>query len=307
MMKRRAHPKLGVLSLTVALLPSLLLSSCSDDSPVGTTHRTFLEGGLETAVEEDIVYGQGAVRSPETGEVDLHLDLYQPTGEGDPQLRPAFVSIHGGGFSGGTRKNAAAVSMAQSYAQRGYVAVSIDYRLVGDDPPTEDYATDPGDPYSVAEAAARIDAAKAIQWLRDNAAEYRIDPDRIAVSGYSAGAITALGLAFREDGPDAAQVGAVVSLAGALNEDVSIIDAQDPPLVLVNGVDDNTIALDRAQAIATRASEVGLAHEFYALEGVGHGVPAELGTVVDGVSVSERIVNFLYEHLALENLAGGAS
>lgn len=304
-MNDRPDHALRVFLVTAVLTSGLVVSACRNASPVGSTHRTFLERGLEIAVEEDIVYARSAVRSPEPGEKDLRLDLYRPAEGGYPELRPALVFIHGGGFTSGTRRNATAVSIARSYAQRGYVAVSIDYRLTGDDPPTEDYATDPTDRRSVAEAAARIDAARAVQWMRDHAGEYDVDPDRIAVAGYSAGAITALGLAYREDGPDAARVRAVLSLAGTLYDDESLIDGQDPPLVLVNGTDDTTVPIELARTLAARASEVGLTHEFYALEGVGHGVPEELDRVVDGTSVADRIVDFFYEQLGLAELTGG--
>ncbi len=134
-----------------------------------------------------IVYATGAVRSPTVGEIDLLLDLWKPADANHPALRPGLVLIHGGGFTGGSKSSGGIVALIQRYAQRGYVTASIDYRLVADDPPTEDIARDPTNPVSRAAAAARVDAGRAVEWMRANAARYRIDPNRIAIGGYRLG------------------------------------------------------------------------------------------------------------------------
>ena len=174
-----------------------------------TVSGQFLDPDFAVVVESDIVYATGAVRIPAVGEIDLVLDLYRPADTNLPPLRPGFVLIHGGGFTGGSKTSGSMVAFGNEYAQRGYVGVSINYRLVGDDPPTEDLARDPTNPQSVAAAAARVDAARAVEWMRANAVTYRIDPDRIAVGGYSAGAITSMGVAFRDTGVDGADFQAV--------------------------------------------------------------------------------------------------
>ena len=264
-----------------------------------TVSGQFLDPDFAVVVESDIVYATGAVRSPAVGEIDLLLDLYRPADSNLPALRPGFVLIHGGGFTGGTKTNATMVAFGNAYAQRGYVAVSINYRLVGDDPPTEDLARDPASPQSVAAAAARVDAARAVEWMRANAASYRIDPDRIAVGGYSAGAITSMGVAFRDAGVDGADFQAVLSLSGGLYGQESIIDANDPALIMIHGTADPTVAFSLAQAVEAQALSVGLILEFHPLSGVGHGTPALLDTVVDGISLADRIRNFFWVHLEL--------
>ena len=181
-----------------------------------TVSGRFLDSEFAVEVESDIVYATGTVRSPTVGEIDLLLDVYRPADSNLPPLRPGFILIHGGGFTGGSKTNATMVSLGNAYAQRGYVSVSINYRLVRDDPPTEDLARDPGDLVSVAAAAARVDAARAVEWMRANAASYRIDPNRIAIGGYSDGAITSMGVAYRDPGVDGADVQVVLSLSGGL-------------------------------------------------------------------------------------------
>ena len=263
----------------------------------------FLDSEFAVVVESDIVYATGAVRSPTVGEIDLHLDVYRPADANLPALRPGFILIHGGGFTGGSKTNATMVALGNAYAARGYVAASISYRLVGDDPPTEVFAHDPSSAQSVAAAAARVDAARAVEWMRDNAASYGIDPDRIAMGGYSAGAITSMGTAYRDPGVDGADVQAVLSLSGGLYGLESIIEADEAPLIMIHGTADPTVSFSLAEAIEARALSVGLTHEFYPLEGVGHGTPSVLvSTVVDGITLADRIRNFLYVHLGLEAL-----
>ncbi len=174
--------------------------------------------------------------------------------------------------------------------------------MVGDDPPTEDIARDPTDPVSRAVAAARVDAGRAVEWMRANAAKYRIDPNRIAIGGNSAGAITSMSVAYRfgED-PDVggADVQAVLSLSGGLYGYEDIIEAGEPPLIMIHGTLDSEVPFSLAEAVEVRALSVGLIHEFYPLEGVGHGTPAQLGTVVEGITLSDRIRSFFYVHLGL--------
>ena len=279
----------------------LVITACGSDTmgPVDTVVERFLDPEFVVAIESDIVYARGAVRSPTVGEIDLALDVYRPMDADLPPLRPGFLLIHGGGFTGGTKNNVTMAYLGNIYAQRGYVAMSIDYRLRGDDPPTEGLAQDPNDPQSVAAAAARVDAARAVEWMRANAATYRIDPNRIVIGGYSAGAITAMGVAFRGAGVDGADVQAVLSLSGGLYGFESIIDADDPPLIMIHGTDDASVPFSLAEAIETQALSVGLTHEFYRLEGVGHGTPSQLGTVVEGITLADRIRRFFYVHLGL--------
>ncbi|MCZ2155984.1 MAG: alpha/beta hydrolase [Bryobacterales bacterium] len=99
--------------------------------------------------------------------VPLRLNLARPK-VADDRL-PAVVCFHGGGFRQGTRDIYDGLCL--ELATRGYVALTIQYRL---------------SPQSLFPAAVQ-DCKSAIRWLRAHAAEYRVDPDRIAVWGGSAG------------------------------------------------------------------------------------------------------------------------
>jgi acetyl esterase/lipase len=97
----------------------------------------------------------------------LQLDLARPkTGDGP---FPAVLCIHGGGFRAGTRQGYDGLCLR--LAQQGYVAATVAYRLA------------PKYPFP----AAVHDVKEAVRWLRANAGKYHIDPERIGVTGGSAG------------------------------------------------------------------------------------------------------------------------
>lgn len=288
------------------LLAVLSLAAACGDNEITTPAPPpieFLDQVHAVTIEADIVYGTGPVRRPAPGDRTLLLDLYRPSTPGTPAVRPGIVVIHGGGFTRGSKTDGFSTDLATRYAGRGYVAVSIDYRLTGDDPPTEDLATDPTDSVRVAAAAARVDAALAVEWLRDNADAYAVDPNRIAIAGYSAGGVTAMGVAYWDPGVEHADVSAVFSLSGGLYGSEQVIDGGEPPLVMVHGELDH--ALPQHEAAAERAVEVGLTYEMYEIPGAGHDTPNWLDSTVDGTTIRQHVARFLYDQMDLGALPGG--
>ena len=107
------------------------------------------------------------------GDRSLEMDIYRPKNAWG--TLPAVVCIHGGGWANGNRISHAKI--AQAVAARGYVAATISYRLSGEAP----------------FPAAIHDCKAAVRFLRANAAEYGLDPNRIGAIGLSAGGhLTAL-------------------------------------------------------------------------------------------------------------------
>src|ERR671935_426691 len=86
-----------------------------------------------------------------------------------PGARRAVVLIHGGGWHSGSKESLDATALR--FAQNGWTAFSISYRLV---PPA------PWD-------AAKEDALTAVRWVRAHAAQFGFDPRRLTVFGTSAG------------------------------------------------------------------------------------------------------------------------
>ena len=120
---------------------------------------------------KDITY---VVRNGE----ELKLDIIKPSqGEGP---FPAVICIHGGAWRAGKRGDMH--SIMRSLAARGYVTISPQYRFC---------------PKDVFPAQVH-DVKEAMRWIRSHAAEQKIDSDRIAALGASAGAHLALMLGVTE-------------------------------------------------------------------------------------------------------------
>ena len=144
----------------------------------------------DVQVTSDVVYGSNF--NNVTGEEQtLLLDIYEPPASDNRTLRPGVVLVHGGSFMGGDKTSDGEPAYATRLAQRGFVAVSIDYRLTGE---SEEHLSESTRP----EEDATEDARAAVRAMRAYAAQYRIDSSRIALSGDSAGAITSLWLGYRK-------------------------------------------------------------------------------------------------------------
>ncbi len=113
-------------------------------------------------VERDVVYGDADGRP-------LKLDLVLPKAKSEKPL-PLIVFIHGGGWRNGDK--AGGVGRVIPFVATGnYAGASVGYRLSGE-------ATWPAQIH---------DCKAAIRWLKANASQYQIDPERIGVWGSSAG------------------------------------------------------------------------------------------------------------------------
>ena len=133
-----------------------------DDFPEATIVKPVLPESVSE--QKDIIYK--TIAETEYGKRALHLDLFAPTQEG---TYPAVIFIFGGGWRSGDKSMQ--WPLAMNVAAKGYVTATIEYRLSPE-------ATYP---------AAVHDIKDAIKYLRTHANELNIDPEKIAVSGCSAG------------------------------------------------------------------------------------------------------------------------
>ena len=168
----------------------------------------------------DVVYTKA-------GEQELKLDIARPAADGEGL--PTVIVIHGGGWRGGNKESNRRI--LDMFAEKGYVAVSPQYRLV---------------PKAIFPAQVH-DVKAAVRWCKANAGKYRIDPDRIGAMGFSAGGHLALMLGVTTDkdglegnlpptGPNT-KIRAVVNYFGPTDLDGDDIPDLSKPIVeaLVGG------------------------------------------------------------------------
>jgi len=149
--------------MRLSLLPLsfLLLGSC--------TAKAAAESEQTSPTHAEVPYG------PHKMQV---LDFWEATGDSP---RPLLVYIHGGGWIGGDKKQKR--ENFQPFLDRGISYAAINYRLTGELPLP----------------APVHDAARAIQFIRSQAAQWNIDKRHIALTGGSAGACTSMWILLHDD------------------------------------------------------------------------------------------------------------
>ena len=211
-----------------------------------------------------------------------------------------MLLFHGGGFVGGNRTymNPEAVS----FAQRGYVAATVSYRLS-----TSALMSQPGGLFAAA-GNGIDDGMEAARWLKANAATYRIATDKIATMGASAGGVIALGMALVDDptpgGPLAAQspkIAASVStgayLTPAIGTSMISFEPTDAPIMMLHFENDTTTGSTDEYAFETCAAARagGSTCDFVVNPGSGHTAWVQPG----GSYWDPKIGPFLYTQLHL--------
>lgn len=247
------------------------------------------------------------------GDRELRLDIVRPDGPGP---FPAVVCIHGGGWSGGRRRDMR--FMQEALARRGYVTISPEYRFA------------PKDLWP----AQVHDVKAAVRWLRANASEYHVDPTKLGATGISAGGHLSmmLGVLGPDDGleGDAAEgapsskVQAVVNIVGPVDlaaadipdsvkpivttllggpaaskaevaasaSPATFITKDDAPMLSFYGSKDPLVPPSQGTTLGSKMSAAGVPGRVELLVGAGHGPnPDDLGRLI------EATVQFFDKHL----------
>ena len=273
--------------------------------------RTFTPpAGLE--VEADLEYG-----TREDGTL-LTLDVCLPVADALEQQRPAVVSIHGGSWARGDKANADWRNVCLWLASEGFVAASVNYRLVPD-------ARFP---------AAIDDVALAVEWLRDpeQVERFGIDPTRIGAFGGSAGGNLAALLGMTGEGPldQGSRVAAVAELSGPVGlsaaelaadaaspwlegivgeylgcdpgasleacpqsadaSPASLVDASDPP-VFIGHAEREVVPLGQSERFIEALGAAGVPAQLVVVPGDAHSI----GILDD--ALRPRVAAFLHAHL----------
>lgn len=191
----------------------------------------------------------------------LQMDIYTPHGDSAVE-RPVIIFCFGGSFVGGSRTSGELVAFATSFAKRGYVCASIDYRLASS-------ALDLLQEEKMVKVVfgAVQDGKAAIRYFRQDARNGNalgIDSNQVFIGGTSAGGILAINLAYVDDVTKlsstwqtwASEIGGiegnsgnpgycsapngVFSFAGAVG-DTSYIEANDVPFYSCHATGDQTV------------------------------------------------------------------
>lgn len=202
---------MAVLSLRLVLGILVMLGLACSAAPGGRS--------LDTAAHESagVVYRDLAYGVPRESKL---ADIHRPVGA---ESVPAVVLVHGGSWSRGSRRRMEGI--AEQIMQHGYVAMNIEYR----------FAPDYRHPTQL------VDVFDAVCWLRGNAAAFGVDPARIVVWGYSAGAHLSLLAANRSGRPPAAsacvakQATVQAAVGGAAPTDLRLLGQTRPVRDLLGG------------------------------------------------------------------------
>jgi len=205
--------------------------------------------------------------------------VYEPRKHSVPA--PGIVLIHGGSFIEADRS--VMDDDAAELAHAGFVAFSIDYRLL------EPHHRPVRNPWP----AQLQDCQSAVSWIRQHAAQYHVDPDKIGAYGHSAGGALAALLGLMDFMDSAApsissRVQAVVDLSG-VSDFTSDFDADgdalfaalfggtqaqvpavwrdaspvfqvkpgDPPFLIVHGTRDQDVSIHQSQELVDALRKAG--------------------------------------------------
>lgn len=297
------------LSLWVLCLISLTTAS------IAQNYRYVETLFSSSELTQNIIYGTAPFlnltyeNEASTTTSNLVMDIYEPAD--DPlSLRPAIIFAHGGGFATGSRTVDDMVAFCDSFARKGYVTVTIDYRQGVE-------VIDNGDLHYTRAAYRGVqDGRAAVRFLRANASTYRIDPNKIYWGGNSAGSFIGLNSIYFDSDEKPSYAGAVnysifftqysapdlgnLDIGDNLDEkgtpdavmacwggvgDTSIIEPDNStPVFLIHGTNDNIVDFTSgapfnlnisdvygSNSICTRLSNLGIpASGTYFVEGEGH-------------------------------------
>lgn len=244
-------------------------------------------GFMETGIF-DLKYGRNL--NPWTNQwEDLLLDMYVPVGD-TASARAVYIHVHGGQFYYGTKRNGEALMFCKDLTYRGWVTISIDYRL----------ATGPDHrgwgPDIVAE-----DAKAAVRWVRANAQKYRLDPNRIVLGGDSVGAGTSIIAAYTSWPGSSGNPGyshvpnAVFNMWGWHGATIATPSCS---IYSVHGKLDHATPYQVAVGIHQEAVRNGVFSGLQLLENVGH------SPFQEWPAFRTPMLSFMFEAMYLHELAG---
>ena len=248
--------------------------------------RLIVAGGAKSLNLGDRLLGNGdgatlQVQAQPYGAGERNkLNIWVPTGTKKTDKLPVIVFLYGGGWYSGARDDYGFAGRA--FAKQGFIVVIPDYRIV-----PEGHWPD-----------FLQDSAAAVAWTDAHIANYGGDPDRIALSGHSAGAYNAVMLALdpqwmKGAGSDASVIRGVAALAGPYDfapfekggradvamgdirpvertQPIQFVRADAPPLWLGHGTADTVVRVRNSRNLAAAMHRVGGTATLRTYDGLSH-------------------------------------
>jgi len=301
----------------------VLFTSCGkDDNPIidelqCDTSR-YTEEIFSNTIKTTVKYGE-ALNDGVTQE--LFMDVYMPEND-DLTERPLIILAHGGGFQVGNRT--LRESQCIDFAKRGYVAATIDYRLLNISIAFDSITS----VQSIVRAVQDMKAS--IRYFRNdyaNGNQYKINTNLVFVGGYSAGAIMAIHTAYwDENDSDIQYINDIVQaegglegqsnnflsfssdVQGVLNQSGAIIrkewiDANEPSIYSYHGNNDfivpigtglaaGALVADGSQQISNRALQLNIENHIHVVEDGGHFDIYEAPLVTQHITFMDDVYGF---------------
>ncbi|MDQ1176364.1 alpha/beta hydrolase [Microbacterium sp. SORGH_AS_0421] len=258
------------------------------------------------------------------GSTTLQADLYLPPGAAPRAGWPVVVSIHGGGFSTGTRGPNAYTGYLPEH---GYAVLDVDYRLASSTYHPWDTQVD--------------DIGCSLAWIAGDGRTQNLDPDRIATLGLSSGGNLAVNAAYMSadhtlasscsppgtalptvraviagyPAVDLTGIGDTTAIARQVEQwyvggppaqypdryrftdSATHVTAESPPTLIYQGTGDHLVLADRTRVFAELLTERGITNRYVEYPGLEHGTGDTTGTLTASAEASRQLaLDWLQRH-----------
>ena len=288
--------RFGAIAIAAAVLGAnrLALAAVPATAPVAPPPPPSVTMNLWPGDPPNLVEGAKPERDDPTGRIwnvsVPSMLVYLPARDQQFGHRTAIIACPGGGYSHLTRL-VGADGAVNTFLPHGIVVIALKYRL--------------SPPSAHVEADALADAKRAVRLVRAHAAEWGIDPHRVGLLGWSAGANLGLNLATRFDNGDPKSADPV-ERESSRPDFVALLSpwphkhkAADypvpkgaPPAFIGSALDDHTAPVNFARAVAANFEKAGATVHLSVVDHGGHGAYT-IGAADDGGTWPARFLPWL--------------
>lgn len=293
---------------TAATTPASTATATPTQSQAEPTRARPEKEAVPGTIDRDVTYCT-------RGDTALKADIYHP----ETPNGAAVMFVHGGGWTSGSKTSGTGSEAWPELLKRGYLVMSIDYRLA------------PEDPFP----AQMQDVTCAVLYLKREATRLGIDPERIGAYGGSAGGhLVALLGTTGGHGYEAgittlnAEVAAVVDLFGPTNLTVDFdgasgqiistvfgttdrtskvlqqasplhnVSSDDPPFLIIHGEEDTLVPIRQSELLDEALRAVGVESTLVRVQHAAHGFRPQGGDISPSRNeITQLIADFFDEHL----------